>query len=72
MTIKTFNEYYNKRGICMGEKNAENDKKAARFGWTLKTTTVTFLNPAEGFAEENALREVDRKAAEWENAHTIR
>ena len=30
MTIKTFNKYYNKRGAYMGEKNPENDKKAAR------------------------------------------
>ena len=72
MMIKTFNEYYNKRGAYMGEKNPENDKKAARFGWILKTTTATFLNPAEGFAEEAALREIDRAAAQYENANTIR
>ena len=56
----------------MGEKNPENDKKAARFGWILKTTTATFLNSAEGFAEEAALREIDRAAARYENANTIR
>jgi len=70
--IKTINEYYNKRGECMGEKNPETEKKAARFGWTLETKTVTYLTADEGFAEEAARRAVDLKAAEWENTHTLR
>ena len=68
----TINEYYNKRGEYMGEKNAETEKKATRYGWTLKTKTVTYLTAEEGFAEENARHEIDRNAAKWENAHTIR
>jgi hypothetical protein len=68
----TINEYYNKRGEYMGEKNAETEKKAARYGWTLETKTVIYLNAKEGFAEEAALRKVDVNAAKWENANTVR
>ena len=68
MTIKTINEYYNKRGEYMGDKNTETEKKANRYGWTLVTKTVKLLDCNEGMAEEEALREYDRNAAKYENA----